>query len=66
MEHPPLHLCVVAIEKEAFGSPSTNIANMFFELQLKFLFIMNVIEFSDVKDFHSVVILQGGTIKLSS
>ena len=25
-KHPPLHLSVVAIEKEAFGSPSTTVA----------------------------------------
>ena len=26
----PLHLCVVAIEKDAFGSPSTTVANFTF------------------------------------
>ena len=25
--HPPLHLCVVVIEKGAFGSPSTTVVN---------------------------------------
>ena len=27
VEHPLLHLSVVAIEKEAFGSPSTKVTN---------------------------------------
>ena len=27
--HPPLHLSVVAIEKGAFGSPSTTVANLY-------------------------------------
>ena len=30
--HPPLHLGVEAIEKETFGSPSTNVANFTFLL----------------------------------
>ena len=27
MQHPPLHLGVVTIEKGAFGSPSTKVSN---------------------------------------
>ena len=29
-QHPPLHLGIVAVEKGAFGSPSTKVANFTF------------------------------------
>ena len=40
---PPLHLGVVAIEKGAFGSPSTKVANFIFLLTTKISFIIDAL-----------------------
>ena len=39
----PLHLGVVAIEKGAFGSPSTMVANFYLQLIIRFLIFSYVI-----------------------
>ena len=37
-EHPPLHIDIVAIEKEAFGSPTTMVANFTYFIWKKVVF----------------------------
>ena len=38
-KRPPLHLVVVDIEKEAFGSPSTKVANLTFFIIFRYMYI---------------------------
>ena len=58
----PLHLSVVAIEKGAFGLPSTKVANfyypspytLFFFLRISFVYALNQIRshnYSSMKEF---------------
>ena len=52
-KHPPLHLSVVAIEKGAFGSPSTTVANFTYFISLK----VNIIVWLEFEvAYHDVIV----------